>query len=96
MNKFPLKIIFFSPFLHCNVCDTLLQIKNVLQLIIEFLICAPISQHYDNLRFYTPLIAHFHKKNLLQIFLKNTLKMCCSEKCQTTTHFCLHYTMETP
>jgi hypothetical protein len=58
----------FIPFLHCNVCDTLLQIKNVLQLIIEFFICAPISQHFDSLGFYPPLIAHFHKKNLLQIF----------------------------
>jgi hypothetical protein len=47
-------------FLHCNVCDALLQIKNVLQLTIELLICAPISQHYDNLRCYPPLIAHFH------------------------------------
>jgi hypothetical protein len=25
-----------------------------------------------------------------------SLKMCCSEKCQIVTTFCLHYTMETP
>jgi hypothetical protein len=38
----------------------MLQIKNALQLTIELLICALISQHYDNLRCYPPLIAHFH------------------------------------
>jgi hypothetical protein len=28
-------------------------------LTIELLICAPISQHYDNLGYYSRLIAHF-------------------------------------
>ncbi len=71
----------------------MLQIKNLLQLTIELLICAPISQHYDNLGCYPPLIAHFHKKNLLQLFI-DTLKMCCTEKWQTMTTFCLHCTMK--
>jgi len=35
MDKFPLKIVFFNPFLYWNVCDTLLQMNNVLQLIID-------------------------------------------------------------
>jgi hypothetical protein len=68
----------------------MLQIKNALQLPIELLICAPISQHYDNLRCYPPLTAHFHQKNLLQIFIE-TQKICCSEKCQIVIFLCTLY-----
>jgi hypothetical protein len=70
-----MKIIFLIIFLHCNVCDTLLQIKNVLPLIIELLIHAPISQHYDNLGCYPPLIAHFHQKNPPQIIYINSVSL---------------------
>ncbi len=44
-KQIPMKLLIFNLFfLHCSVCDTLLQIKNVLQLTIELLICALISQ----------------------------------------------------
>ncbi len=45
-----------------NVASTLLQIKNVLQLIIELFICAPISQHNDKLGCKPPLSTNFHEK----------------------------------
>jgi hypothetical protein len=56
MNKFSLKLIFFTPFFTLHAHDTLLQIKNLLQLMVELLISASISQYYENLRCYPPLI----------------------------------------
>jgi len=45
-----------------NVVSTLLQIKNVLQLILELFICAPISQHNSKLGCKPPSITNFHEK----------------------------------
>jgi hypothetical protein len=79
MDNFLLNLVFLILFLHCNVCNTMLQIKNVLQLTNEFLIYALISQHCDSLGCYPPLIAHFHQKNLLKIFIE-THKKCVAVK----------------
>jgi hypothetical protein len=64
MDKDSLKLIFLNDFYNCNVVSTLLQIKNVLQLIIELFIFAPISQHNGK----SPLIINFHEKNLKFIY----------------------------
>jgi hypothetical protein len=42
-EQIPIKTIFLVFFYNCNIVTTLLQIKNVLQLIIELFICMPIS-----------------------------------------------------
>jgi hypothetical protein len=60
MNKFSLKLVVFSFFYNYNVVSTLLQIKNIFQLMIILFICGPISQHNDKLRCKPSLIANFH------------------------------------
>jgi len=62
MDKVSLKLIFFNDFYNCNVVSTLLQIKDVFQLIIELFICAPISQHNGKLGCKPPLITNFSEK----------------------------------
>jgi hypothetical protein len=62
MDKVSLKLIFLNDFYNCNVVLTLLQIKYVLQLIIELFICAPISQHNGKLGCKPPLIKKIHEK----------------------------------
>jgi hypothetical protein len=68
MDKVPLKLIFLNDFYNCNVVSTLSQIKDVLQLIIELFICAPISQHNGKLGCKPPLITNFP-----EIFFKKYL-----------------------
>jgi hypothetical protein len=59
MDKFSLKLIIFNPIFTLHACDTLLQIENLFQLLVELLISASISQYYDNLGCYAPLITQF-------------------------------------
>jgi hypothetical protein len=61
-------LIFINDFYNCNVVSTLLQIKNVFQLIIELFKCAPISQHNGKLRCKPPLITNFHEKIFKNIY----------------------------
>jgi hypothetical protein len=45
MNQFSFKQLFLISFVKLECCYKLLQFKNVLQLTIELIICAPMSQH---------------------------------------------------
>lgn len=72
-EKFSLKWVFLNPFVTLQCCNKFLQIKNVFQMTIEFLIFAPIPQ-YNKILGYTPLIAHFHHK-IFSKYLKNHIKM---------------------
>jgi hypothetical protein len=98
MNKFSLRLsflVFFYIAMFVTHCYKLKMYFNSQHVNNELLICAPISQHYNNLGCYSLLIAHFFKKKLSPNIYKNTLKMCCNEECQIVTPFCLHHTMET-
>jgi len=56
-----------------NAVSTLLQIKNVLQLIIELFICAPISQHSGKLGCKPPLSTNFQEK-IFKSYLPRCIK----------------------
>jgi hypothetical protein len=96
MEKFPLKLIFLSHFLTLQC----------LWHIVTNLKCTPIDNWIFDMcinfttlwqfRMLSTFNCTFPLKKPSPNIYKGTLKMCCGQKCQIVTPFCLHSTMETP
>jgi hypothetical protein len=88
MNQFSFKQLFLISFVKLECCYKLLQFKNVLQLTIELIICAPMSQHngFRMLSIFNYTFSSQHLENQIE----NVLQL------SNYNFFSLHYIMQTP